>query len=73
MSSNQSPSDDARGESIWHPAREWLEEDDDLDMDYHPALEGSNDDDEWEEEADNEDEEINLGISDGTNDNFQGY
>jgi WD repeat-containing protein 23 len=54
-------------EAIWHPAREWLE-DDELDSDFHPALEPS-EDDEWEDDMPNEDEELNLGDADGNTDN----
>ncbi|OQD83249.1 hypothetical protein PENANT_c017G07476 [Penicillium antarcticum] len=49
-------------EAIWHPAREWLEEDE-LDADYHPALEPS-EDDEWEDDMPNEDDDLNLGVAD---------
>lgn len=68
MSSPGSPSEEAResagGTTAWHPAQEWLEEDDEVDMDYHPALEGSEDEDGWEE-MDAEDEDMDLGVSDG--------
>jgi WD repeat-containing protein 23 len=66
MSSPGSPSEEAResagGTPAWHPAQEWLEEDDEVDMDYHPALEGSEDEDGWEEM---EEDEMGLGLSDG--------
>jgi WD repeat-containing protein 23 len=58
-------------EAIWHPAREWLE-DDELDADFHPALEPS-EDDEWEDDMPNEDEELNLGDADGNTDNNLNY
>ncbi|KAJ5930454.1 hypothetical protein N7466_005947 [Penicillium verhagenii] len=64
MSSHGSPSEEARGESFRHPAQEWLEEDDELDMDYHSALEGPEEDDEgWEDEADRDDDDMGLGIA----------
>jgi WD repeat-containing protein 23 len=66
MSSPGSPSEEAResagGTPAWHPAQEWLEEDDEVDMDYHPALEGSEDEDGWEEM---DEDEMGLGLSDG--------
>lgn len=34
--SNQSGSPSRQHRTIWHPAREWLEEDDIEDMDYNP-------------------------------------
>lgn len=67
MSSPGSPSEEAResagGTPAWHPAQEWLEEDDEVDMDYHPALEGSEDEDGWEEM--HAEDEMGLGVSDG--------
>jgi WD repeat-containing protein 23 len=66
MSSPGSPTEEAResagGTPAWHPAQEWLEEDDEVDMDYHPALEGSEDEDGWEEM---DEDEMGLGLSDG--------
>lgn len=47
MSSHDSPSNEtpgSNGEPVWHPAQEWPEEDDELDMTYHPALDGPADD-----------------------------
>lgn len=47
MSSHDSPSNEtpgSNGEPVWHPAQEWPEEDDELDMTYHPALDGAADD-----------------------------
>jgi hypothetical protein len=65
--SNRSPSDEG-GESFRHPAQEWLEEDDELDMDYHSALEGQDEEDEdWEDDDDG----MGLGIADGANDSLQ--
>ncbi|KAJ5116247.1 hypothetical protein N7456_000595 [Penicillium angulare] len=63
MSNHGSHSDEERAEPVWHHAQEWLEEDDDLDMDYQPALEGSDEDEGWEEDAEPEDEAPVLGIS----------
>lgn len=64
MSSPRSPSEEAResagGTPTWHPAQEWLEEDDEVDMDYHPAMDESEDG--WEEM---EGEDMGLGVSDG--------
>jgi len=51
-------------ERIWHPAQEWLEEDE-LDADYHPAQEQSEDDDGWEDDLPIEDEAMDLGLVDG--------
>ncbi|OQD77248.1 hypothetical protein PENDEC_c003G07048 [Penicillium decumbens] len=63
MSSPRSPSEEAResagGTPTWHPAQEWLEEDDEVDMDYHPAMDESEDG--WEEM---EGEDMGLGVSD---------
>lgn len=66
MSSHDSPADDSREEPIWHPAQEWLEEDDELDMDYDPAHEASD----VEEGSDLEpfyDELAGLGRGEGAN------
>lgn len=72
MSSPASPSGEAResaGEStVWHPAREWLEEEDEHDVDYHPGLEESEEGDAWEEMS-VEDEEFDVRITDGKNHN----
>lgn len=63
--SRESSSDGTREQPVWHSAQQWLEEDDELDMDYHPALEGSDDDEGWDDDAEPEDDEMGLGISDG--------
>ncbi|KAJ5885139.1 hypothetical protein N7495_009649 [Penicillium taxi] len=50
MSSHESPSDESRASNeatVWHPAQEWLEEEEELDMDYEPT---QGDEDEWEYE-----------------------
>lgn len=66
------PSDDARTsnrDSVWHPAREWLEEDEEEDSDYIPPRPGSededDDDDGWEDAEDNGAEEMGADVSDG--------
>lgn len=68
MSSSGSPEGEAResaGEStVWHPAQEWLEEDEEHDMDYHPAVEESDEGDAWEEMS-VEDENFDIQVSDG--------
>ncbi|KAJ5652225.1 hypothetical protein N7507_009651 [Penicillium longicatenatum] len=65
--SNRSPSDEG-GEYFRHPAQEWLEEDDELEMDYHSALEGQDEEDEdWEDDDDG----MGLGIAGGANDSLQ--
>lgn len=50
---------------IWHPAREWLEEDEDdeEDLDYTVPPTMMETEDEWEE--DDVEDEMGLGISDG--------
>lgn len=52
------------GLTVWHPAQEWLEEDDEHDMDYHPAMEESDEGDAWEEMS-VEDEPFDIQVSDG--------
>lgn len=54
---------DSNAGPMWHPAQEWLEEDEELDSDYHPALEdeGSGED-RSESEANNE---MGIQVSDG--------
>lgn len=73
MSSPGSPEAEAResaGEStVWHPALEWLEEDDEQDMDYHPAAEESEEGDGWEEMS-VEDEHFDIQVSDGEDHNL---
>lgn len=68
MSTPGSPGGEApesAGEStVWHPAQEWLEEDDEHDMDYHPAVEESDEGDAWEEMS-VEDEPFDIQVSDG--------
>lgn len=49
-------------EGIWHPAHEWLE-DDELDPDYHPALEPSQDDGAWEDDTLNDQQMRSEGAS----------
>ncbi|KAJ5780462.1 hypothetical protein N7457_005622 [Penicillium paradoxum] len=44
-------------EIFWHPAREWLEEDE-PETDYHPAREPSEDDGAWEDDISNADEHM---------------
>lgn len=56
----ESPRD---SEGTWHPAREWLEEDE-LDTEYHPALESEHDG-AWEDDIPNEDQQIDSGIASG--------
>lgn len=51
-------------QTIWHPARQWLEEDDEHDIDYHPALEESEEGDAWEEMS-VEDEDFDVGARSG--------
>lgn len=63
--SHRSPSDEPGGESFRHPAQEWLEEDDELDMDYHSALEGQTEEDEEDEDWEDDDDGMGLGIADG--------
>lgn len=63
-------SDDTRNEqgagSIWHPAREWLEEDeeDEEDLDYTAPSTLMETEDDWED-ADVDDEGMGLGMPDG--------
>lgn len=54
----------AEDSSEWHPAQEWLD-DDETDMDYQPRPGASEDDDEWQDDVDDEDEDMGLGLSDG--------
>lgn len=66
MSSRESSDGGGRtsnSDPTWHQAQEWLDEDDEHDTDYHPALEGSEDDDRWESEED--DEDMGLEVADG--------
>lgn len=68
MSSPGPPSDEARanGETVWHPAQEWLEEDEEDDTDYIPhRLSSEDDDDGWEDAEGNEDEGTAINVSDG--------
>lgn len=64
-------SDETRNESgeapMWHPAREWLEEDegDEDDLDYAVPSTIMETEDDWEDDDDVEDERMGLGISDG--------
>ncbi|KAF4771361.1 hypothetical protein HAV15_004462 [Penicillium sp. str.  len=63
----ESPRD---SEGTWHPAQEWLEEDE-LDTEYHPALEPSEHDGAWEDEIPNEDQQMGSEIaSDNTHINI---
>lgn len=56
-------------EGTWHLAREWLEEDE-LDTEYHPALESEHDG-AWEDDISNEDQQMGSGIaSDNTHINI---
>ncbi|KAJ5153246.1 LEC14B protein [Penicillium canariense] len=69
MASPGLPSEEARelaeGQTIWHTAQEWPDEDDTTtEPDYQPTLSRS-DDDEWEDDIDDEDD----GVSDGHHDN----
>lgn len=57
----ESPRD---SEGTWHPAQEWLEEDE-LDTEYHPALEPSEHDGAWEDEIPNEDQQMGSEIASG--------
>lgn len=60
---------DSIGESgSWYPAQEWLEDDDEQDMDYHPTVEmdESDDGDAWEEMS-VEDEDLDVEVTDGEN------
>jgi hypothetical protein len=50
-------------ERIWHPAHEWLEEDELTDS--RPAQEAAEDDGGWEDEMDNEDGHMAFSIVDG--------
>ncbi|KAJ5154586.1 uncharacterized protein N7500_010025 [Penicillium coprophilum] len=50
-------------EGIWHPAREWLE-DDELDTDYHTAAEPSRHDSAQEDNISNEDQQMGFGVAD---------
>lgn len=57
---------DSAGESAaWHPAHEWLEEDDEQDMDYHPAMEMDESDevDAWEESS--VEDNLDVMVTDG--------
>lgn len=49
-------------EVFWHPAHEWLEEDE-PDTEYHPALERESDT--WQDDISNEDEQMGAGIAHG--------
>lgn len=71
MSSHGASSEQASAEdsTVWHPAQEWLD-DDDLDMDYQPQRDLSEDDDEWEDDVHDEDEDMGLGLSDGRTNNM---
>jgi WD repeat-containing protein 23 len=64
--SSRTPDDgteSSRGsEGIWHPAHEWLEEDE-LDTEYHPALEPSEHDGAWEDDISNEDQQMGSGVA----------
>ncbi|KAJ5048136.1 LEC14B protein [Penicillium chrysogenum] len=64
--SSRTPDDgteSSRGsEGIWHPAHEWLENDE-LDTDYHPALEPSEHDGAWEDDIPNEDQQMGSGVA----------
>ncbi|KAJ5548981.1 hypothetical protein N7513_006215 [Penicillium frequentans] len=62
--SHRSASDEPGEESFRHPAQEWLEEDDELDMDYHSALEGQTEEDEEDEDWEDDDDGMGLGIAD---------
>ncbi|CAL5866450.1 uncharacterized protein PFLUO_LOCUS658 [Penicillium psychrofluorescens] len=57
-SDNQAPSNPS---TVWHPAQEWLE-DDELDMDYHPAQDITEDDDDWEDHMDDESDDDGEGL-----------
>ncbi|KAJ5623095.1 hypothetical protein N7490_011700, partial [Penicillium lividum] len=63
MVARRIPSDEYEANTVWHPPQEWLEEDDELDPDYHSALEGQDESEEWEDDADEEDD-MGLGIGD---------
>mgnify|MGYP006868024219 FL=1 len=66
--SSRTPDDgteSSRGsEGIWHPAHEWLENDE-LDTEYHPALEPSEHDGAWEDDIPNEDQQMGSGVASG--------
>ncbi|CAG7970780.1 unnamed protein product [Penicillium nalgiovense] len=69
--SSRTPDDgteSSRGsEGIWHPAHEWLE-DDELDTEYHPASEHHG---AWEDDITNEEQQMDSGIaSDNTHINI---
>lgn len=63
--SSRTPDDgteSSRGsEGIWHPAHEWLE-DDELDTEYHPASEHHG---AWEDDITNEEQQMGSGIASG--------
>jgi WD repeat-containing protein 23 len=64
-------SDETRNEPgeapIWHPAREWLEEDegDEDDLDYTVPSTTMETEDDWEDDDDVGNEAMGLGVSDG--------
>jgi WD repeat-containing protein 23 len=51
-------------EGIWHPTREWPE-DDEQDAEYHAALEPSRDDGAQGDNISNEDHQMGFGVADG--------
>lgn len=72
MSQHDSPQDDQSASpsrqygTVWHPAREWLEEEDDVDdIDYMPGSEGGDEMDDDDLFAEEEDAAVDEGLSSG--------